>query len=578
MSADGSGGGEPDGAGGGDGPGRREVAYRVFAAEYDDATHSYSESDEERAPSYVVTPTGARANRLFVSGVLTAVEQAGESNVRARVVDPTGAFVVYAGQYEPEALATLRRLETPAFVAVTGKARTFETESGDRTFSTLRPEAITEVDAETRDRWVVRTARHTLARVATFADALDRPERGEDLRRALLAEGVDPGVAAGVPRAMTVYGTTPHYLAAVRELALDAARVVANERDAVRSLDLAPDDTRDEPVGPLAFDLESLGDDAAALAEADVDPAATDATVDETVADADASAADVDAGGPDATATDAAADEAVDAPGAGTDAGTEPAAEPGAAEAGNASLDPGAGDDSTTTGDDPGAGVDGQAADSGTDSTAEPAATPGPDSTVEASTEPDAAGGTADNGGAATVADDDSAAADRPPGADGDAAAARPADEGDGAAAGAADGVETDEMYEFDEEERESVREEFGVEFSTGEDIPEAGEADIETPDDVGEDAPVEETADAGPATDAGGAAGSPSADTLEDAVVDRMRELAEAGDGAASRADLVADVTAERDVDEDAVESAIQDALMSGRCFESGDGEFTPI
>ena len=46
---------------------RREVAHRVFAAEFDDATLSYSESDEERAPNYVVTPTGARANRPLAS-------------------------------------------------------------------------------------------------------------------------------------------------------------------------------------------------------------------------------------------------------------------------------------------------------------------------------------------------------------------------------------------------------------------------------------------------------------------------------------------------------------------------------
>ena len=80
------------------GAGRREVAYRLFAAEFEDADYSYSESDEERAPNYVVTPTGARVNRVFVVGVLTEVEEASEDILRARVVDQTGAFVVYAGQ------------------------------------------------------------------------------------------------------------------------------------------------------------------------------------------------------------------------------------------------------------------------------------------------------------------------------------------------------------------------------------------------------------------------------------------------------------------------------------------------
>ena len=63
---------------------QRETAYRVFAAEFDDTTLSYAESDEERAPNYVVTPTGARVNRLFVVGVLTEVEQVNDDVVRDR--------------------------------------------------------------------------------------------------------------------------------------------------------------------------------------------------------------------------------------------------------------------------------------------------------------------------------------------------------------------------------------------------------------------------------------------------------------------------------------------------------------
>ena len=105
------------------GPGRREVAYRLFAAEFDDAEFSYSESDEERAPNYVVTPTGGRVNRLFAVGVLTEVEDVNPEMVRGRVVDPTGAFVTYAGQYQPDALAFLERTNPPVFVALSGRRR-----------------------------------------------------------------------------------------------------------------------------------------------------------------------------------------------------------------------------------------------------------------------------------------------------------------------------------------------------------------------------------------------------------------------------------------------------------------------
>ncbi|MFC6728750.1 RPA family protein, partial [Natronoarchaeum mannanilyticum] len=172
------------------GAGRREVAYRLFAAEYDDAELEHSESDEERAPNYVVTPTGARVNRLFAVGVLTEIEQVNEDVLRARIVDPTGAFVVYAGQYQPDEMAFLERTDPPAFLAVTGKARTFQPDDSDRVYTSVRPESINEVDAETRDRWAVQAAEQTLERVATMATALEQPERGDELAEHLRERGV----------------------------------------------------------------------------------------------------------------------------------------------------------------------------------------------------------------------------------------------------------------------------------------------------------------------------------------------------------------------------------------------------
>ncbi|WP_435070253.1 hypothetical protein [Haloplanus sp. C73] len=234
-----------------DGPGRREVAHRLFAAEFDDATVSYAESDEERAPKYVVTPTGARVNRLFTVGVLTEIESVNEDVLRARVVDPTGAFVSYAGQYQPDAAAFFERAEPPAFVALTGKARTFEPDDGDRVYTSVRPESVSTVDAETRDRWTVSAAEATLRRVAAMADAHAMDARGDELEAALLDRGYDESLAAGIPLAIDRYGTTVAYLDAVREVALDALAVVAGERDAVRALDVAPDDAGTTSLGPL---------------------------------------------------------------------------------------------------------------------------------------------------------------------------------------------------------------------------------------------------------------------------------------------------------------------------------------
>ena len=245
-----------------DGPGQREVAYRLFAAEYDDASYSYSESDEERAPNYVVTPTGARVNRLFAVGVLTEVERVNDEMLRGRVVDPTGAFVLYAGQYEPDEQAALERTDPPAFVAVTGKANTFEPEDGDRVYTSIRPESINTVDAETRDRWTVQAAEQTVARVGHAAAALSTGLAGDELRDRLDERGVEPALADGITRALVHYETTPAYLDAVRRLALDAARVVAGERNEARELTLAPDDSGDVTAADLLVstpDADSLG-------------------------------------------------------------------------------------------------------------------------------------------------------------------------------------------------------------------------------------------------------------------------------------------------------------------------------
>ncbi|MHC3438930.1 RPA family protein [Natrialbaceae archaeon A-gly3] len=250
--------------------GGREIAYRMFAAEYDDASLSHTESDEERAPNYVVTPTGARVNRLFVVGALTEVTRVNEEMVRARVVDPTGAFVVYAGQYQPDELAYLERADPPSFVAVTGKARTFQPEDGDRIYTSVRPESIATVDAETRDRWIVNTAEQTVARIGAYAQAATVDAHGEDLADTLLEAGLEDGLAHGIPLAQGHYGTTPAYLEGLHELAIDAARVVAGDREQVEAFDRQPDDSK--PDAPTFADLVDVGDLAVETAADDTDP------------------------------------------------------------------------------------------------------------------------------------------------------------------------------------------------------------------------------------------------------------------------------------------------------------------
>ena len=160
----------------------REVARRVFASEFNDSTYTFKESDDERAPNYALLPTGDRANRVFFVGTLTETEDVGEESEywRGRVVDPTGTFFIYAGQYQPEAAAALRETEPPAYVAVVGKPRTYEPEEGTINVS-VRPESISVVDEDVRDRWVVETAERTLERIEDFREweaEQEAPESG----------------------------------------------------------------------------------------------------------------------------------------------------------------------------------------------------------------------------------------------------------------------------------------------------------------------------------------------------------------------------------------------------------------
>ncbi|WP_256301187.1 hypothetical protein [Haloarchaeobius salinus] len=527
---------------------RRETAYRLFAAEFDDATLSHQEADEERAPNYVITPTGARVNRLFAVGVLTEVESVNEDVLRGRIVDPTGAFVVYAGQYQPDEMAALERLQTPAFVAVTGKARTFSPDDSDRVYTSVRPESITQVDAATRDRWVVDTAEQTLERVATYAAAAGLGERGDALRAALQSRGVPPGLADGIPRAMDHYGTTAAYLSRLRETALDGVRVVTGDRDEATAVTIDPSNEGD---GTATW-ADLLDEDRAAfgspLGEAEpVAPGGDDegdgGTADDGAADEDAESTDVDAeatSGPDSEPAE-----------------SEPSAGPDGNELAESEPEPESVGESETT-DEPAAG----------------------------SETGDAGAGTSD---AESEPKDDEAAGigDFEPGDLGD-------DGEDATEADASPAADDGGMYEMGEAEREEIEDEFGTEFASGNDVADPGEAGIETPepeddaelaeepnaDEPEADAEADEAdaeADEADAEADEGGEEEPAEDVdLESHLLEVMAELDD-GDGA-DRAELVDRVSGETGASEDAVEDAIQDALIGGQCYEPGDDRLKAI
>jgi uncharacterized protein len=195
---------------------KREPAWRVFAAEYNDTTIELK-STGEKIPSYIVTPLGAKINRVYITGVLTDVETVTEGGdyLRAHVSDPTGVFTVYSGQYQPEATAHLQRIEVPAFVAIVGKVRTYEPEPGTLYLS-VRPELVHEVNAEARDRWIIETCQLTKQRIQAIAEAMKMVQPNVyDLRRV----GYSKDLADGVVTALKQYGSldTTKYITLIRE-------------------------------------------------------------------------------------------------------------------------------------------------------------------------------------------------------------------------------------------------------------------------------------------------------------------------------------------------------------------------
>ena len=195
---------------------KREPAWRIFAVEYNDAALEIKGSGE-KVPSYIVTPLGSKVNRVFITGVLTDVENVSEGGeyLRAHLSDPTGVFTIYSGQYQQEATNKLQSIEVPAFVAIIGKVRTYIPEEGTL-YVSLRPELVREVNAEARDRWIIETCMQTKQRISAIIEAMKMTQPNVyDLKKL----GYTRELSEGIVAALKKYGTIDvnKYAALIRE-------------------------------------------------------------------------------------------------------------------------------------------------------------------------------------------------------------------------------------------------------------------------------------------------------------------------------------------------------------------------
>ena len=179
----------------------REPAWRVFASEFNSAKH-YIKATEPKMPSYVITPLGAKISRLFIVGVLTEVRVVSDDAVKARVVDHTGAFYLFAGKFRPNVRQVLESVNVPQFVAVVGKSNVYQP-NDDTMYLSVVPERLKVVNEILRDYWVFDTARKLKIRIEAMQEAL---KMDEPTVRKLVDLGFSEKISDGVITAIKYYG------------------------------------------------------------------------------------------------------------------------------------------------------------------------------------------------------------------------------------------------------------------------------------------------------------------------------------------------------------------------------------
>ncbi len=229
----------------------RETAWRVFASELNSSTLEIK-AQEEKMPSYVVSPLGAKINRVLIAGVMTEKENIGSPDDpmwKARIQDVSGNYFVSVGRYQPEASAAMADLEAPAFVAAVGRVKAYTPENGDRTYISVRPEHIIKIDEATRKDWLLETAKSTWFRLKMAKIALGMPDaKVPDL----IAQGMTDAQAESLLYALDNYGQMPDsamYLKTIQ----NALRTLLPEKDVDFGF---PDGMTDEPD---EIDMDSPG-------------------------------------------------------------------------------------------------------------------------------------------------------------------------------------------------------------------------------------------------------------------------------------------------------------------------------
>lgn len=177
----------------------REPAWRVVAGELESSLEE-EPAPSERAAAYVLSPFGARMNRVLLAGTLSPPEPIGRDATqpfwRSRLSDPTGAVAVTAGSFQPRALSQLRSSNATRSALLVGKVHLYTGRDGTAYLS-VRAESLRTV-GEGEERAVLADA------VGQTLDRLDLIERMSH----------DPSLA---PDTLAGEGVPARWVAAARE-------------------------------------------------------------------------------------------------------------------------------------------------------------------------------------------------------------------------------------------------------------------------------------------------------------------------------------------------------------------------
>lgn len=128
----------------------REPAVRTIGKEIQNVDYLFKEEDRDKAPTYALLPSGAKANRVLMTGTLVEKEDVGTNGPywKMTIEDHSGtAVLAFVGEYQPEALSKIQDIEPPEFVVVSAKVDEYRPEDEeDEVIVYLQPEDITTVD------------------------------------------------------------------------------------------------------------------------------------------------------------------------------------------------------------------------------------------------------------------------------------------------------------------------------------------------------------------------------------------------------------------------------------------------